>query len=179
MGSSIHICDIWNSCWYQEKEGKQQMCQCAPRTPRERKADSSRETGEEDWEMRWWDEMEARCISGCKHMNPAVHSLDGSEECMALLGVPFLYKILRVGYWIWEQRTGHCDDLRGKIKEQKKDKLIKSGQLKWKVTALTLESHGTVQWSPVKMRVPWGLGIWPVSPVRLTQVEPSSSQNGR
>lgn len=31
-------------------------------------------------------------------MNPAVHSWGGSEECVALLGVPFLYKILRVGY---------------------------------------------------------------------------------
>lgn len=78
--------------------------------------------GEKGWQQ-WrqgWGGGEARSVLGDKHTNPPVHSLGGSEGCMALLGVPLLYKILMVGFWIWEQRTGHHDELRGKIKEQKK-----------------------------------------------------------
>lgn len=39
-----------------------------------------------------------------------------------------------VEYWIWEQRIGHHDDLRGEIKEQE-NKLSKAAQLKWKASA--------------------------------------------
>lgn len=118
------------------------------------------EKGCQQWRQ-WWGGGEARSVLGCRHMNPPVHSLGGSKGCMGLLGVPVLYKILKVGYWIWEQGTGHHDDLRDKIKERK-NKLSKATQLKWKATALPLESRGTVLLSPVRIRVPWGPGIYPL-----------------
>lgn len=52
---------------------------------------------------------------------------------------------------------------------RKKNELSKAAQLKWKPTALPLQFHGTVLQSPVKIRVPWGLGNCLVSPVRQTQ----------
>lgn len=154
MGSSIHICDTWNSCWYQEKEGEQQIYKCAPGSQGRERLPAVETAG-------WWGRGEARSVLGCRHMNPPVHSLGGSKGCMGLLGVPVLYKILKVGYWIWEQGPGHHDDLRDKIKERK-NKLSKATQLKWKATALPLESRGTVLLSPVRIRVPWGPGIYPL-----------------
>lgn len=168
---NTHLQHLGHMLTSEKKEGAQQSCANvytigkATRIPGDRRADSSGGNAEVDERE---DLIQGERVQTLQH----TLCLTGSKgvmwqwECMTLLGDPAIYKILMVEYWVWEQRTSHHDNLRGKIKELKKNKRSKPAQLKWKATALPLQFHGTVLWSPVRVRVPWRAGNRPILATR-------------